>query len=82
MVRKSNWIPPKDLDSGETNFYEVSEGYQYSYVFYYAILLLVGNESAPVTMGQTIFSSLIVIMGSIITAFIFGNMAALMAAMN
>ena len=82
LVRNSHWVPPKDLDSGETNFYKVSLGYQYSYVFYYAILLLVGNESAPVTMTQTIFSSLVVIMGSIITAFIFGNMAALMAAMN
>lgn len=71
-----------DLDSGETIFYKVGNGYRYSTVFYYAILLLVGNEAAPTTLGQTIFASMVVIMGSITTAFIFGNMAALMAAMN
>jgi hypothetical protein len=52
MVRKpGGWVPPKDLDSGETNFYDVSSGYRYSTVFYYAILLLVGNEAAPTTLG-------------------------------
>lgn len=79
---KDSWVPPKDLDSGETNFYEISNIRQYTVVFYYAILLIVGNESAPKTMEQTIFSSLVVIMGAIVTAFIFGNMAALMATIN
>ena len=51
-------------------------------MFYYAILLIVGNEAAPRNVYQTIFSSLVVIMGAIVTAFIFGNMAALMANIN
>ena len=51
-------------------------------VFYYAILLIVGNEAAPRDVYQTIFGSLVVIMGAIVTAFIFGNMAALMANIN
>ena len=55
---------------------------QYSVVFYYAILLITGNESAPITNLQTVYSSLVIIMGAIVTAFIFGNMAALMATMN
>ena len=79
---KDSWIPPKDLDAGETDFYEISDFKQYTVVFYYAILLIVGNESAPRSTNQTIFSSLVVIMGAIVTAFVFGNMAALMATIN
>lgn len=51
-------------------------------MLYYAIILLVGNEIMPTSVGLTIYSSLIVILGSITNAFIFGNMAALMSAMN
>lgn len=79
---KDSWLPPKDLDSGETDFYDISDFKQYTVVFYYAILLIVGNESAPRSTNQTIFSSLVVIMGAIVTAFVFGNMAALMATIN
>lgn len=79
---EDSWLPPKDLDAGETDFYRLSSLRQYTVVFYYAILLIVGNESAPRSTGQTIFSSLVVIMGAIVTAFIFGNMAALMATIN
>ena len=43
---------------------------------------MVGNEIAPRTTGQTFLSSLIIITGAIVSAFIFGNMAALMATMN
>lgn len=79
---RDSWLPPKDLDAGETDFYDLNSLRQYTVVFYYAILLIVGNESAPQTTEQTIFSSLVVIMGAIVTAFIFGNMAALMATIN
>lgn len=48
MVKsKDSWLPPKDLDAGETDFYDLSNFRQYTVVFYYAILLIVGNESAP-----------------------------------
>ena len=45
-------------------------------------MLLVGNEIDPTEELQTIVASLIIIMGSITTAFIFGNIAALMASIN
>jgi len=50
--------------------------------FYYSILLIVGGEIAPVSTLQTIYASLVIITGSIVTAFIFGNMAAIMATIN
>lgn len=73
------WIPTKDLDMYKTNFYILDDLYQYCYVFHYSILLILGNEIAPVTLGQLIFASLVMLGGQIITAFIFGNMAALMS---
>jgi hypothetical protein len=82
IIDDSDWIPPKDANFGETDFYEVDIWEQYSIVFYYAILLLLGNEIVPTQTLQTAFASSIVILGAITTAFIFGNMAALMAAIN
>lgn len=85
--REDGWIPPKDLDKegdgvDKTDFYDSSIISRYFVVFYYAILTMVGNELAPQNNLQTIFSSLIIITGAVVSAFIFGNMAALMATMN
>jgi hypothetical protein len=46
------------------------------------MLLIVGNEIAPISLGQTLYASGIVIGGSIITAFIFGNIARVMSELN
>jgi len=43
---------------------------------------MVGNELAPQNNLQTVMSSIIIIIGAVVSAFIFGNMAALMATMN
>lgn len=82
IVINSTWMPPKDVNYGKTDFYVVDIWSQYAVVFYYGILLLVGSEIDPTDVNQTIFSSLIIILGQITTAFIFGNMAALMATFN
>jgi CRP-like cAMP-binding protein len=82
VANRDSWLPPKDLDAGVTDFYDINTFGKYTVVFYYAILLIVGNESAPRDTSQTVFASLVVIMGAIVTAFIFGNMAALMATIN
>ena len=88
---RGSWVPPKDLDYvarqenelwTKTDFYDLSISFQYATVFYYAVLTMVGNEIAPRTSTQTLFSSLIIITGAIVSAFIFGNMAALMATIN
>jgi len=38
-----------------------------------------GNEAAPTNISLTLFCSLVVLLGAVVTALIFGNMAALMA---
>jgi len=83
LVRDTDsWMPPKDLDAQETDFYQDSTLKKYSTVFYYAILTMVGNEIAPRNNLQTIFATFVVISGALLSAFIFGNIAALMATMN
>lgn len=47
LVDGSTWMPPMDANYGETDFYDSSMSEQYSIVFYYAILLLVGSEILP-----------------------------------
>ena len=51
-------------------------------VFYYAILTMTGNEISPTNLLQTISATIIIITGAIVSAFIVGNMAAIMAAIN
>jgi len=82
IIDGSNWIPPRDANYGVTTFYEDPMGRQYSILYYYSILLLLGSDIIPTETIQIVYSALIVIFGSILSAFIFGNMAALMADMN
>lgn len=82
IVDGSNWMPPVDANYGSTTFYEQSIGRQYVVLYYYGILLLLGSDIFPMETTQVIYAAFIVILGSIVTAFIFGNMAALMATMN
>jgi hypothetical protein len=86
-----SWVPPKDLDYvtrlnnelwTRTDFYELEIAERYVIVFYYSILSIVGNEISPRSPLQTFVSSLIIITGALVSAFIFGNMAALMATIN
>ena len=43
---------------------------------------MTGNEISPTNLLQTISATIIIITGAIVSAFIFGNMAAIMAAIN
>ena len=86
------WVPPMDLDytarkdnplwETRVDFYGKSKQEQYVIVFYYSMLTMLGNDISPRTRGQAFACSMIIIMGAIVAAFIFGNMAALMATMN
>lgn len=82
VQERDSWMPSMDLDAQETAFYDKSVMGKYLTCFYYSILSILGNESAPSTNAQTIYMALIIILGAIVTAFIFGNMASLMVTIN
>ena len=77
VKEEGSWMPPKDMDSGETNFYTTTDLHWYSICFYYSILTMAGEELAPVTNIQIAFAISVVVSGALFSAFIFGNMAAL-----
>ena len=85
------WVPPKDLDRDPRdplNFWTKSEFYEwdimqkYILCFYYAVLTMMGNELAPRNTLQTVVASLIIITGAVSSAYIFGEMAAMIDAVN
>jgi len=49
--KKDTWLPPKDLDAGITTFYDIDKLQQYSVMFYYGLLMIFGNESAPMSLS-------------------------------
>jgi len=51
-------------------------------VYYYAVLTMAGNDILPTDTLSTVSASIIIITGAILSAFIFGNMAAIMASIN
>ena len=64
-------------------FYENTPNFQiYSYTLYSLIILTLGNDIAPVTIGQAIFSIMICVSGSFLTAIFFGEVAVLIAKLN
>jgi len=71
-----------DLNEGVTALHGASLKDQYMVSLYYAILILTGNEMAPVTLFQTVFVALLLIFGALMMAFIFGNIAAAMQNVN
>jgi len=51
-------------------------------MFYYGMLMIMGNEMAPLTVPQTIYVTFVFISGAIIMAIIFGSISTVMANVN
>jgi hypothetical protein len=77
-----SWLPPKDLNNQRTTFYSETPGRKYPIMFYYGLMLIVGNEMAPKSNVQTLFFTILILIGSLIMAFIFGSIAAAMSSMG
>ena len=65
-----------------TDLYDRDLYYQYSIAFYHAILMLNGNEVGPRDTSQYIFVSTSLVVGAMLNANIFGNMAVLLQEIN
>lgn len=76
------WIPPLDYVFVETDLFEKGPWYQYSLSMYHAVLMLGGNDVGPRGTFQIIFVLSTLILGAIINANIFGNMAVLISSYN
>ena len=86
-----SWIPPLDYLYIETTLYEQSYMYKYWISLYHSVLLLSGNDVGPrgdfqVSKSrrtfQIAFGTACIVMGAMINANIFGNMAVLLQGIN
>lgn len=76
-----DWIPVQNLGS-DYEIFESDVWTQYFTSFYHAVWLLTGGEVAPRTPFQAAISSIFIIIGALITAVMFGEMAVLMTNLN
>lgn len=76
------WMPPLDYVWIGTTFFEESFSFKYFSSLYHAVLLHTCNDIGPRSILQTAFSSVIIIMGGLINANIFGEFAVILSTLN
>ena len=67
---------------GKTDYYDRGLYYMYWSSFYHSVQMLNGNEVGPRDFGLYIYASIALIVGAMINANIFGNMAVLLQELN
>lgn len=76
------WHPSVDLVRGDMELYSRPVGYQYWVSIYIAVLQMTGNDVYPFGTFQIGYVSTSIIMGALINANIFGNMALIIGELN
>ena len=81
--QQKQWIPPLDTIYPVTNFYHEGLWYQYWMSIYHAVLIETANDIAPrIETIQVVFCTLMILIGAVVNAYIFGLIIFLVAAMN
>ena len=75
-------MPPLDYVWVRTEFYDKSLTYKYFMSVYHAVLMFTGNDIGPRGNFQILFTSFFVMLGAIMNANLFGQLAVLLSAMN
>ena len=76
------WIPALDFGSLSTDVFVADLSKQYFTCMHYSVLMLTGNEMGPRTDFENFLCALYIIMGALISANIFGEMAVLVQMIN
>ena len=82
--RYQPWVPPYDYYDGADQFWERYEkGDQQMFLYwvclYYSVLVIGGNELGPKELKELVFCVMINLTGAIFQAYIFGELAVLIA---
>ena len=59
-----------------TEYYELAPTKRYIYIFYYSCLIVIGNDMAPQTSNEILFSAVIIFLGCFLEAYIIGGITA------
>lgn len=82
VIIEKDWMPPLDYVFVSYRFYEESLTYKYAMGLYHSVLMFTGNDIGPRGTFQTMFVAFFIMLGAIITANIFGQLAVIMSNMN
>ena len=77
-----SWVPPTDYIYGKTSLYDDNIWKKYWFCFYHSIFMMIGGEIGVRNAVQALYSSGLMIVGVLITAVLFGEMAVLMSNLN
>ena len=81
--QKKQWIPPLDYIYITTTFFQQGNNYKYWMSLYHAILIETSNDIGPrFETIQVAFCAIIILIGAIVNAYIFGSIVVLVAVMN
>ena len=81
--RYQPWIPPYDYYDGADPFWERYKNDERFFIYwvclYYSVLVIGGNEMGPKELSELVFMVMINLTGAIFQAYIFGELAVLIA---
>jgi energy-coupling factor transporter ATP-binding protein EcfA2 len=81
--RYQPWIPPYDYYDGADPFWERYRNEERFFIYwvclYYSVLVIGGNEMGPKELSELVFMVMINLTGAIFQAYIFGELAVLIA---
>ena len=75
-------MPPTDYIFLETTLYNEDVWKRYWFSFYHSVFMLIGGEIGPRNAFQALYAGSLMIIGALITATLFGEMAVLMSNLN
>jgi hypothetical protein len=70
------WIPQVDMAKGVSNYYQLANSTQYYHMFYYCVLLVIGNDIMPATSKEVLLCTGVVFCGAFLEAYIIGGITA------
>ena len=70
------WIPQVDMARGTSEYYFLNPVTRYFVLFYYCILLTVGNDIMPSNMNEFIFCTIFLFFGAFLEAYVIGGITA------
>lgn len=77
-----DYTPPNDFGRPEYYYMNDMQVYRYWLSFYYLILMLLGADTVVFNTGQCAFAAVVLLIGSMITAVLFGQITALVLDLN
>ena len=80
--QKQEWIPPLDYVFIETTLWESSIWKKYWNCQYHSVMILSGGDVGPRDSITLFFATYTILIGAIVNANIFGNLAVLVSQMN